>query len=292
MDRYAIFLDAGYVIHAGGELCCGTNDRKQVQLDVPGLRDYLNSITGEFTTLPNLRMYWYDAAPYGQPTSYHEDIAYCSNIKLRLGRIKSGRQKGVDALIYHDLVSLARERAISDAFLVSGDEDLREGVRTVQGMGVRIILIGIPPSQQETNQSRELIQEADECKILTKEALSGFFSLKKSPPESGYTPTLAQEPGPSVSRREPPIDSVDRLSIARGAGSGLANKIGPTESQVKTLFLQRTPYRDPQIPREIDRRLLYLLKEQLGANNVPSCLRREARASFWKTISNLSASAP
>lgn len=89
------------------------------------MRDYLNQIAEEATGLPALRMYWYDAAPFSGPTEDHQKVALLPNIKLRLGRIKSGRQKGVDALIYHDLVHLARERAISDAFLVSGDEDLR-----------------------------------------------------------------------------------------------------------------------------------------------------------------------
>ena len=181
MDRHATFVDAGYVFAAGGELCCGTNDRRRFDLDVPGLRDHLNNVAKEATGLSALRMYWYDAAPYNGPTSDHQAIALLPNIKLRLGRIKSGRQKGVDALIYHDLVNLARERAISDAFLVSGYEDLREGVRTVQGMGVRVTLIGIPPSRSATNQSLELVQEADERKTLTKDVLSSFFRPKPRP---------------------------------------------------------------------------------------------------------------
>lgn len=44
MDRYATFVDSGYVFVAGGELCCGTGDRKRFDLDVPKLRDHLNRI--------------------------------------------------------------------------------------------------------------------------------------------------------------------------------------------------------------------------------------------------------
>ncbi|MGH3773836.1 MAG: hypothetical protein ACRDRW_21010 [Pseudonocardiaceae bacterium] len=36
---------------------------------------------------------------------------------------------------YRDLITLAQHRAISDAVLLSGDEDLREGVRAAQDYG-------------------------------------------------------------------------------------------------------------------------------------------------------------
>jgi hypothetical protein len=74
-----------------------------------------------------LRVYWYDGAPDAIPLSDHLAIAKLTNVKLRLGRLTRGEQKGVDWLIIRDLMTLARERAIATALLVSGDEDLREG---------------------------------------------------------------------------------------------------------------------------------------------------------------------
>jgi uncharacterized LabA/DUF88 family protein len=92
------------------------------------------------------------------PTTDQQIIAALPNVKLRLGRLNSRmEQKGVDALIYRDLMTLARERAVSDALLVSGDEDLREGVRSAQDMGVRVTLVGIDPSGKDFNQSRDLV---------------------------------------------------------------------------------------------------------------------------------------
>ena len=279
MDRYAIFVDAGYVFAAGGELCCGTSDRKRFELDVPKLRDHLNQIAEGTTGLSALRMYWYDAAFYSGPTPDHQKIALLPNIKLRLGRIKSGRQKGVDALIYHDLINLARERAISDAFLVSGDEDLREGVRTVQGMGVRMTLIGIPPSRSATNQSRELVQEVDELVILTKDVLSGFFRLKPRP-----TDQRRQEATTGDTDAGSRIRTSSDTATAREAGSSLARTLVGDPSLGIILKSK------PMIPPEIDKRLLHSLRQQLATQDVPEKLKREARASFWSTLTDQSRS--
>ena len=74
-----------------------------------------------------LRVYWYDGTSTG-PTAQHLTLAHLDNVKVRLGFVNSvGEQKGVDSLIVTDMITLARNRAISDAVLVSGDEDLQIG---------------------------------------------------------------------------------------------------------------------------------------------------------------------
>jgi uncharacterized LabA/DUF88 family protein len=74
-------------------------------------------------------------------------LAHLDNVKVRLGFVNSvGEQKGVDSLIVTDMIALARNRAVSDAVLVSGDEDLRVGVQQAQEFGVRVHLVGIKPS--------------------------------------------------------------------------------------------------------------------------------------------------
>ena len=131
--------------------------------------------------LPVLRTYWYDGAKRGIPTQAQQAVASLPNVKLRLGRINfQNQQKGVDALIYRDLMTLARERAICEAFLLAGDEDLREGVRAAQDQGVRVTVIGIPPAQR-ANQSEELRMEADENLSLDRAQLSPLFALTRVP---------------------------------------------------------------------------------------------------------------
>jgi NYN domain len=152
-DRSAIFIDAGYLLAAGGLICCGTKDRSRFVCDHQRLTMDLGEWAREHSGgMSSLRTYWYDGAKNAVPTPEHEKIGGLPYVKVRLGRIHSGQQKGVDALIYRDLMTLARERAVARAYLLSGDEDLREGVIAAQDMGVQVILIGIPTSQR-ANQS-------------------------------------------------------------------------------------------------------------------------------------------
>ncbi len=109
--------------------------------------------------VPLLRVYWYDGTSTG-PTAQHLTLAHLEDVKVRLGFVNSaGEQKGVDSLIVTDMITLARNRAISDAVLVSGDEDLRVGVQQAQEFGARVHLIGIKPSRG--SQSLFLMQEAE-----------------------------------------------------------------------------------------------------------------------------------
>src|SRR5207244_3060826 len=72
-----------------------------------------------------LRVYWYDAARDRVPTIDQRVIAQMPWVKLRLGNLNArGQQKGVDAQIRADMEALARHRAITDAVLIAGDEDM------------------------------------------------------------------------------------------------------------------------------------------------------------------------
>ena len=81
-----------------------------------------------------------------RPSQEQLDLAHSDDVKLRLGFINEyGQQKGVDSLIVTDLVELARNHAISDAVILSGDEDIRIGVQIAQSFGVRAHLTGSGP---------------------------------------------------------------------------------------------------------------------------------------------------
>jgi hypothetical protein len=143
-------------------------------LKLPGrtLRDFAKNKTG----CDLLRIYWYDGVTAKGLTADHQKIASCNDIKIRLGFINSaGQQKGVDSLIVTDLVELARNRATCDAVLVAGDEDTRIGVQIAQSYGVRIHLLGIHPAR--SNQSKQLIQEADTISEWTRDVVMSFLSV-------------------------------------------------------------------------------------------------------------------
>lgn len=178
MDRFAVFVDAGYLFAAGGIATCGTKARSQLAFDARGFAAMLLPRLQAVSGLPLLRMYWYDGAKRGIPTVEQQVVAGLPNVKLRLGRLNGrNEQKGVDALIYRDIITLASRRAVADAYLLSGDEDLREGVRAAQDLGVRVGLVGID-ERGRRNQSAELRDEVDEHLVLRAADLAPFFQRR------------------------------------------------------------------------------------------------------------------
>ena len=176
--RVAVFVDAGYLYAQGSKAVAGQKlVRAQVALDLPKtiakLRDE-SAIRTNHASL--LRIYWYDGLSHGGFSQDQQRLAYMEDVKLRLGIVnQAGQQKGVDSLIVTDLVELARNHAITDAVLLSGDEDLRIGVQIAQSYGVRVHLIGIEPSRG--SQSHSLLQEADTTAEWSRDALSRLMSL-------------------------------------------------------------------------------------------------------------------
>ena len=263
MDRCAVFVDAGYLYAEGGKLVGLGSSRRDVWHDALRANEFLVDLADRACCLPVLRTYWYDGARDGVPTAEHQAISDLSNVKLRLGRLnRRNQQKGVDALIYHDLMTLARERAIRDAFLLSGDEDLREGVRAAQEIGVRVTLIGIRTPSGARNQSRDLAREADEVVMLARENLSGFITQA---PEAGKAP-------PASGQLE---------AIASAAAEYAEQWLGRADDEeIAALTAAR-----PHIPRPLDADLLRAIEGRVGASlRGQDSLRRIARKAFWEQI--------
>ena len=85
---------------------------------------------------------------------------------MRLGHINTaGQRKGVDILMVQNLMVLSQKRSIQHAVVLSGDEDLREGIEYAQERGVRVAVVGIDASG-DLNQSPELVREADQTLVL------------------------------------------------------------------------------------------------------------------------------
>ncbi len=263
-DRSAIFIDAGYLLAAGGRLCCGTTNRAKFDCDHTRLTAELADWAREHSGgMSSLRTYWYDGAKDGVPTPNHEKIGGLPYVKVRLGRIHSGQQKGVDALIYRDLMTLARERAISRAYLLSGDEDLREGVIAAQDMGVQVILVGIPTSQR-SNQSAALVREADEHVVLPQEHWDKYFD---SILESTETASVALSP---------PTAESARAAGRAFAAEWLANS---TSEDLAKLLTD-----EPRIPGQLDLALVIEAEKSLGSLRDQQPFKHELRAGFWALI--------
>ncbi|MFF0310960.1 NYN domain-containing protein [Streptosporangium sp. NPDC004379] len=161
MDRCALFVDAGYLLADGAMAAHGTRHREAVTWDYPGLLKLLNTLCRERTGLPVLRCYWYEATVEGRRTPEHDTLADIPGLKLRLSRIRPGRREGVDAQVHRDLMTLARNNAVCDAVVVSGDEDLAQVVCDAQDLGVRVTVVHIG-ADGSWAVSRSLRQECDD----------------------------------------------------------------------------------------------------------------------------------
>jgi len=112
MDRYAIFVDAGYLFAAAGSLCFGTSARRDLNLDAEKATRFLRERCGNHCDQAHLRTYWYDGAPDAVPTSDQLQIGGQQGVKLRLGRLSKHGQKGVDSRIVRDLIVLSRNHHV------------------------------------------------------------------------------------------------------------------------------------------------------------------------------------
>lgn len=261
MDQFTVLVDAGYVYGAGGQLLFGTTDRSMLYLDASRFNTLLVERCRQHTAgLRYLRTYWYDGARDATPTPTHIAISSQPRIKLRLGRLTLHGQKGVDSRIVRDLITLSRERAVHTIFLVSGDDDLREGVSEAQDVGVAVVLVGIEPLTGEANQSQSLIREADDHIVLRKAELATFLSQRTPAPNQASSPSSVAE---------------DPLAIGQGFAKGL---------EKDQSLIERLQKEAPRIPMDLDQRLLQEAEKRLGSLQGKEELRRLLRRGFWQGI--------
>jgi uncharacterized LabA/DUF88 family protein len=196
LSRYAIMVDVGYIYASAGELLFSAASRREYRVDADKLIQALTRHAEDHVRGELLRVYWYDAARDRVPTIDQRVIAQMPWVKLRLGNLNArGQQKGVDAQIRADMEALARHRAITDAILVAGDEDMVPAVEAAQAFGVRIHLWGVEPPYG-TNQAERLVWESDTVDVLERSFVEPFFTRQLSPEP---TPAAAAEPGPARS---------------------------------------------------------------------------------------------
>src|SRR6478672_62394 len=191
LARYAIMVDVGYIYAAAGELLFSSSSRREYRVDTDKLIQALTRQADSQVRGELLRVYWYDAARDRVPTIDQRVIAQMAWVKLRLGNLNArGQQKGVDAQIRADMEALARHRAITDAVLVAGDEDMVPAVEAAQAYGVRVHLWGVEPPFG-TNQAERLVWESDTVDVLEGAFLRPYFTKNPTaPPDPRADPTL------------------------------------------------------------------------------------------------------
>jgi hypothetical protein len=182
---------------------------------------------------------------------------------MRLGFLNSaGQQKGVDSLIVTDLVELARNHAISDVLLISGDEDVRIGVQLAQSFGVRVHLLGIEPCRG--TQSLQLRQEADTCSEWGKNDVAKLLKIREDlSPRPSAVPSADGKP--------------DIGNTIRGVVKAIIDELEPREIEGINQFMSANRQ---NLPREYDGKLLAKMRSLLSRNLEPrekSMARRQFR---------------
>lgn len=263
-STHAIFVDAGYLYAAAGRLVAGTEDRRAFDLDAEGLIEALiDRARTIFADSRLLRVYWYDGARRRIHTAEQQSIAELPDVKVRLGNLNANnQQKGVDSLIRTDLESLARHRAISDAALLGGDEDLVSAVEAAQGYGARVHLWGIE-APEGRNQAEPLLWEVDSQRTLDLDFFKPYVSRRTA---AAYESTTARPTRENV-----------RFVGAQIAAKWLAER----GREALRELLPGHPY----LPGSVDQDLLVeaegLLQYSLRGQ---SDLRRALRDGFWEHV--------
>ncbi|MHB0980005.1 MAG: NYN domain-containing protein [Thermoleophilia bacterium] len=260
MERFAVFIDAGYLYAASGRLLFDNVNRRDIVIDFAGISSALKQLAAEECTKEHLRTYWYDGARELQPTPEHLEVANLPAVKLRLGRLTRQGQKGVDSRIVRDLIILSSERAMTDAYLIGGDEDLREGVSEAQERGVRVILVGID-SPVGQNLSPTLAMEADDVVILDRDFVAPHFRRRE----------------PQMVAVVEPSDPQDPVGLGRAYAVAHLEQIGQ-EGRAALLASK------PVIPPDVDRLLLSLARNTLRVAEVGDEFRKGMRRGFWLAV--------
>jgi uncharacterized LabA/DUF88 family protein len=311
LSRYAIMVDVGYIYASAGELLFGATSRRDYRVDADKLIQALTRHADDQVRGELLRVYWYDAARDRVPTIDQRVIAQMPWVKLRLGNLNTrGQQKGVDAQIRADMEALARHRAITDAILVAGDEDMVPAVEAAQAFGVRIHLWGVEPPYG-TNQAERLVWESDTVDVLERSFVEPFFTRQLSPeaaPAAGGErgPVRVGQPAPSPSAQAPsPAQVFGERHISRPISRPLpithlsSNRLGPDRERVEEagehvaqkwiLTRGEDNIRDllpgPILPPVIDKELLVDAEKELGLSLRAYQEAREwLRDAFWARV--------
>jgi uncharacterized LabA/DUF88 family protein len=313
LARYAVMVDVGYIYAAAGELLFATSSRRDFRVDAVPLIQTVTKHADELIRGELLRVYWYDAARDRVPTIDQRVVAQMAWVKLRLGNLNArGQQKGVDAQIRADMEALARHRAITDAVLIAGDEDMVPAVEAAQAYGVRVHLWGIEPPYG-TNQAERLVWESDTVDVLDSGFLRPYFTRNPvteqvrgtdSQPASVPTPTqLFGEHRERPERRtgaQPALTGAVAAAGSRNAyTTGPLPKLGPDRRHVEEagehvahkwiLTRGQDNIRDllpgPILPPVIDKELLVEAEKELGQSLRPYQEAREwLRDAFWARV--------
>ena len=235
-----MFVDAGYVYAQGSVLLKKKKlHRESINLSEKQVLEYLDKSAHNVAPGARLlRIYWYD-----------------------------GLLKTKSPSLAQDLIELARNRAISDALILSGDEDIKIGVQVAQTYGVRVHLLGIKPAKG--SQSERLMMESDTCQEWDEAVVSQwmrFDDIEANVAEFSQSTESVRLPTESVrlptGSQDSELPAPDKFqAIVDFEVDELINSLSASDLDRHVEFLNLYPGR---IHSDIDRHTLASLRNRLG----------------------------
>jgi hypothetical protein len=143
------------------------------------------------------------------------------------------------------------------AYLLGGDDDLREGVEEAQELGIVVNLIGIEPLEELTNQAPSLIRAADHTVQLTRTEIERFLSVSGTP---------------RLSRAESPFE---------GAKQAARDFCRAWKQKASHEVLAEVRKGKPHIPGSLDGELLSKVSRAIGLPDLEQDIKRVIRVGFW-----------
>jgi hypothetical protein len=238
------------VLAEGALAVHGTRNRDSVSWDYAGLLKLLGGLSRDRTGLPLLRCYWYDTAADGGRAAEHDTLADVPGVKLRLSKLRPNRKEGVEAEIRKDLSALARNRGVSDAVIVSAEEDLGPVIAEIQDLGIRVVLLHVS-ADGNWAVSRSLRQECDDIIDMAASHLRPYVDLiagaEPSGREAQLTPAGYRElPVGAAGATPQPVGTTQQPAIAAPAPQLYSSPVAPEYERVSPAQLAASA-RDQQV---------------------------------------------
>lgn len=292
----AILVDVGYVWKRVAK-AVGRQHRSDVALigyGVPLVEALVEEAEGDGMEV--LRTYWYDAAPDRNPNVQQRAVGRSPRIKLRLGLMTFGKQKGVDRMIQKDILALASNRAVTDIIILTGDQDMEEEIDTAGQHGMLVHVWGISDQNQEDDISGRLLRVADEWKVFPPDWAETFVQQDE---KSGVGVPLASDAALDALRQrlhpertlraEPANDWTQEQFTAAGAEAynSLKEQHGTDWCAIRD-ELKQSSWRIPNgevrrsIPGKYDTELMDVVEAIRGQPLIENWWRISIRDGFWE----------
>jgi len=273
MSRFAVFVDAGYFYAAGAVAVSGSPaSRHNVSINSTGelARAIADRASGQCANSALLRIYWYDAIQGPRMSLEQATLAKEPGVKVRLGSLNAqGEQKGVDSLVVTDLIELARNKAIADAVVVSGDEDLRIAVQVAQSFGVRVHILAVGDAAR--NVSPSLQMEADSVESLEPAWLARHLTVRGESTARAAT-------GPQQAQSKQAAAPAAAMSLPEAANAVAQELLRPLQpGDISALFAHFAG--DQSVPPEFDRKLIAKTATRIG-RQLEAAEKRQIRGVF------------